>query len=102
MKPRGKRRIRALAWTALGVSVLVAVFEWWSSSSESSDFYRAIFGYAFGNGIIFVAAIYVLAFALDIVSVFALKGWRNRAIALVGVIVLLVPVAAAIWIAESP
>jgi hypothetical protein len=97
-----KPRVRALAWIALGVSVLVTALVFWSNSSESSAFYRAIFGYAFGNAIIFVAAIYILAFALDIISVIALKGWRNRVIALAGIIVLLVPVAWGIWVAESP
>ena len=84
------------------MSVLVTAFLLWTSSSDSSGFYSAVFGYAFGNAIVFLAVIYVLAFLLDIVAAIVLRGWRNRVMALAGVIVLVVPVIVGIWIAESP
>ena len=92
------QRIRALAWVAVGLSVLVDIWIVWSYSSASTDFYLAIFGPANENEFFYFVAVYLIAFALDIAAAIALKGWRNRVLAIAGMVVLLAPVVAGIWI----
>jgi DMSO reductase anchor subunit len=97
-----KRRIRALAWVALGVSAVVATVELWSNTAQATAIYNVIFDQNLFSGLFFLGVIYLTALVLDVVAAAALKGWRNRVIALAGIIVLLLPVAWGIWVAESP
>jgi hypothetical protein len=99
MPVQGKRRIRVLAWVALGLSVVATAIELWSSTPESAGLARAIFGYYWDTEIFLLAVIYIVPFVLDAVVAIAVKGWRNRVVALAGIIVLLVPVVMGIWIA---
>ncbi len=102
MPVQSQRRFRAWAWVALGVSAVVAAIELWSNTAQATAIYNVVFNQDIIAGLFFLGAIYLLALMLDIVAAAALKGWRNRVIALAGVIALLLPVAWGIWVAESP
>jgi hypothetical protein len=102
MPVQSQRRFRAWAWVALGVSAVVAAIELWSNTAQATAIYNVVFNQDIIAGLFFLGVIYLVALMLDIVAAAALKGWRNRVIALAGVIALLLPVAWGIWVAESP
>jgi hypothetical protein len=90
-----------LAWVALGASAVVAAIELWSNTSQASAIYNVIFAGNIFIGLSFLGGIYLGALVLDIVAGAALKGWRNRVIALAGIILLLAPVAYGLWVAAA-
>jgi hypothetical protein len=99
---RPRRRTRPIAWVALGLGALISVFIFWSSSSASSTFYLAVFGPANDGAVFYFLSIYVLVAMFEIMTFFVVKGWRNRVIVIAGVVFLLIPIAVALWVVESP
>ncbi|MCU1508695.1 MAG: hypothetical protein JWQ12_960 [Glaciihabitans sp.] len=80
---------------------MVAAIELWSNTSQATAIYNVIFDKDLFAGLFFLGGIYLGALVLDIVAGAALKGWRNRVIALAGIILLLAPVAYGLWVAAG-
>ena len=97
LSPRPHLKIQGLAWLALGVNALVSAIGAVFMSPDSAELSRFIFGLDWGNEIYVMAAIYIVALTLDVVVASILKGWRNRLIALAGVVVLLIPFVVLTW-----
>lgn len=95
-----ERRTHTFAWVMLGVSAAVAAIEIWDNSGSASTINGAVFGYNIYAPLAFSALIYIAALVLDIAALAGLSGWRNRVVALAGIVVLQIPIVLGIWVAE--
>jgi hypothetical protein len=94
------QQVRTAAWVVSGVSVVIAAFELWviSPSFASFDYVgdpaspaSIIFT------VLFIYGVWLLAGVIDLVSIFILKGWRNRLIVFAALVVLVVPLVVTFW-----
>lgn len=92
-----RQKISPAAWIALAISVLETLFLVWSNTSDSSGFFRAVFGEVWGGEILLLIFSYVLPLVIDTVVLVTCRGWRNRLITLSGIAILVTPIAWAVW-----